>query len=229
MQIKGLIKTSLVDYPEQIASTIFVGGCNMRCPFCHNRDLVLNNLSDLMSINTLLDFLKTRKNTHEAVCITGGEPTLHADLLDFLKEVKNIGYKIKLDTNGLMPNIVESAFQRNLLDYVAMDIKNSKLKYPLTSGITTEQVNRIEVTINLLKESNISYEFRTTVVKEFHTLEDLELIGKWLSGSKKYVLQQYKPSNYQLTPEIFTAYSNEELEEIKDIISPFFSMVDIRA
>lgn len=228
MQIKGLVKTSLLDYPEHIASTIFTGGCNMRCPFCHNRDLVLNSLPDFMSIDQILDFLMARKSTHEAVCITGGEPTLQPNILNFLKEIKQLGYKIKLDTNGLMPKVVASALEQNLLDYVAMDIKNSKIKYISTSGIANQQMNNIEETINILKKGPVPYEFRTTVIKEFHTLEDFELIGNWLNNSNKYVLQQYKSSSSQLSTQMFTAYSIEELNNLRDIISPFFGTIEIR-
>ncbi|PKM49646.1 MAG: anaerobic ribonucleoside-triphosphate reductase activating protein [Firmicutes bacterium HGW-Firmicutes-7] len=229
MQIKGLEKTSLLDYPEHIAVTIFTGGCNMRCPFCHNRDLVLNSPSDLISTDQLFDYLITRKLTHEAVCITGGEPTLQEDLLDFMKEINQIGYKVKLDTNGLKPKILERALEQNLLDYVAMDIKNTKIKYANTAGITTQQLYNIEESVHLLMEDTVPYEFRTTTMKELHCLEDFILIGNWLKGSKKYILQQYKSSPFQLSPQIFTSYSLQELEEIKTEIVPFFGIIDIRA
>lgn len=228
MQIKGLAKTSLIDYPGHITATVFTGGCNMLCPFCHNRKLVFNEDGEDISLNSFFEFLHKRKNTLEAVCITGGEPTLQKDLIDFLFRLREFDLKIKLDTNGLMPNILYNVINNNLVDYVAMDIKNCKEKYPETAGISKDRVVDIDKSTNILMNSNINYEFRTTVVKEFHNLDDLISISKWIKGAKYYFLQQYKKSDQQLSPQPFTPYSKEEMNNFLIEIKSFFSNISLR-
>lgn len=212
MLIAGLNKTTLLDYPGYVAATVFVGGCNFRCPFCHNGGLVFTPLSQrVFSVEEVLSFLNKRKNLLKGVCISGGEPTLHADLPEFIEKIKDMGYRVKLDTNGYNPNVLKHLLDRKLLDYVAMDIKNCPEKYELTAGIIdvgnsrtgdiskdSDEVsqifdmNKICQSVALLKESDIRYEFRTTVVKEFHTKEDLLKIADWIRGCPRYYLQQYQ-------------------------------------
>ena len=172
MLIKGLNKTTLLDYPGRVAATIFTGGCNFRCPFCHNGDLVLKpSIQDAYSEEEVLSFLQKRKNVLKGVCITGGEPTLQADLPVFMEKVKKIGYDIKLDTNGYQPQVLAELIGDGLVDYVAMDIKNSKEKYPETAGLNDLQIEKIEESVELLAGATIPYEFRTTVVDELHDEE----------------------------------------------------------
>lgn len=228
MVIKNYIKTSLVDYPGNIASTVFTSGCNMRCPFCHNRDLVVDKTNDFVPIDEFLDFINKRQSILEGVCITGGEPTLQTDLMDIIKRIKALNLKIKLDTNGLNPDIINQLLDQNLLDYVAMDIKNSLPKYSLTAGISENLLPRIIESVNIIKTSGMDYEFRTTVIKELHSKEDLLDIGQWLNGSKRYYLQQYQASDTQLSDQVFTSYCSDEMYEFKALLSPYFETVDLR-
>ncbi|MBP3604363.1 MAG: anaerobic ribonucleoside-triphosphate reductase activating protein [Lachnospiraceae bacterium] len=221
MLIKGLNKTTLLDYPGRVAATIFTGGCNFRCPFCHNGDLVLKpSIQDAYSEEEVLSFLQKRKNVLKGVCITGGEPTLQADLPVFMEKVKKIGYDIKLDTNGYQPQVLAELIGDGLVDYVAMDIKNSKEKYPETAGLNDLQIEKIEESVELLAGAIIPYEFRTTVVKELHTMEDILSIGKWIAGCPNFFLQSYAENEKEIrrmqediiTP--FHAYEKDEMEEI---------------
>lgn len=193
MKISGLQKLSLVDYPEHTACTIFTSGCNFACPFCHNSSLV-QNLADEITENKVLEYLIKRKNILDAVCISGGEPTLQKDLLEFINKIKNMGYKIKLDTNGTNFEILKYLIDNKLIDYVAMDIKNSLEKYPLTTNCKVN-LDNIKKSIGYLLNSNIEYEFRTTLVQEFHTTEDIENISLLISGAKKYYLQKFVDSD----------------------------------
>lgn len=195
MLIAGLNKTTLLDYPGRVAATVFVGGCNFRCPFCHNAGIVLDTLSwTIFTEEEILAFLQKRKNILKGVCITGGEATLHADLPDFIRRVRDLGYPVKLDTNGYAPKVLDSLLKENLLDYVAMDLKNCEEKYALTAGMRPEQfeIDRIRDSVAVLKGSEIAYEFRTTVVRELHTKEDLLKIADWIKGCPRYFLQQYQ-------------------------------------
>lgn len=227
MVIKGFEKTTLVDYPGHIATTVFTGGCNMRCPYCHNRELVLGIVSNIPQ-KDFFDFIEKRHSVLEAVCITGGEPTLQEELLTFIEKIKSYKLKVKLDTNGLNPTLLKTALSRNLLDYIAMDIKNSIEKYSLTTGIQEDLLPQIIQSIDYIKTSNIDYEFRTTIVKELHAFKDFINIGEWLNGSKAYYLQQYQYSSHQLSDTAFTAYTPGELTAIKEALLPFFGKVEIR-
>ena len=183
MLILGLNKTTLLDYPGRVAATVFTGGCNFRCPFCHNGGLVLEpSAGDVFSEEEILAFLMKRKKILKGVCITGGEPTMQADLPEFIRKLKEIGYQVKLDTNGYAPQVLERLLDEKLLDYVAMDIKNCREKYVMTVGMSGKedsfQINRIEQSVELLKHSGIDYEFRTTVVKELHDKQDIFKILK---------------------------------------------------
>ncbi|MBR2891916.1 MAG: anaerobic ribonucleoside-triphosphate reductase activating protein [Bacilli bacterium] len=197
MSIKfcGIEPLSLVDLDGKLACTIFTNGCNFRCPFCHNKDLVLNQNIQEISFDEIINFLKLRKNMLDAVCVTGGEPTLHPDLEEKLIEIKKLGYYIKLDTNGSNPDMVIDLYNKGLIDYVAMDIKNTLPKYSKTCDNVHVNLFNIQKTINFLMTSGIEYEFRTTLINEFHTIEDIIEIGKWLNGAKKYFLQKFVNNN----------------------------------
>lgn len=203
MNIKGFIKVSLLDYPKTVAATVFTGGCNFLCPFCHNGDLVItSDQLDNIDENDVLNYLKSRIGLIDGLCITGGEPTLQKDLFSFMKKVKDIGVKIKLDTNGYNPSAIKYVIENDLVDYIAMDIKNSDDKYAITTGINNLDISIINESINLIMNSNIDYEFRTTVVKELHTKDDILAISRKISGCQKYCLQQFRPSDKQLTSDL---------------------------
>ena len=213
MFIAGLNKTTLLDYPGRVAATIFTGGCNFRCPFCHNAGLVLTPSSaESYSEEEVFSFLVKRKNVLQGVCITGGEPTLQDDLKEFIIKIKDLGYAVKLDTNGYRPEVLQSLLEKDLLDYVAMDIKNSPSKYAVTVGMNVD-TEKIKESVELLKASTIDYEFRTTVVKEFHDRNDFREIAEWIKGCPQYFLQQYKESDYMICmSRAFHAYEKEEME-----------------
>ena len=218
MQIHGLNKTTLLDYPEHLASTVFTGGCNFRCPFCHNKTLVLNpEEQPLIDEPEVLAYFEKRKTIIEGVCITGGEPTLQKDLPEFLKKIKDIGLKVKLDTNGYRPEIIKSLFEKGLVDYIAMDIKASKENYGKVAGVSNFDVSKIEESIKFIIENFPNYEFRTTVVKELHSPEEILKIKEWLSGTKKYKLQSYKESDGVINP-IFTSYTYEEFKALEALL-----------
>ena len=190
MKIFGIEKFSMVDWDGKIVCTLFASGCNFRCPFCHNSSLALADGNEL-DIDDIFSFLEKRKGVLDGVCISGGEPTLHPDLEDFVKKIKDMGYKVKLDTNGTNPKAVQSLVEKKLVDYVAMDIKNSPEKYPATIGTKVMGIDNILATISTIKQSNIPHEFRTTIIKEFHTEEDMKYIADLVDGCDKYVLQKY--------------------------------------
>lgn len=195
MLIAGLNKTTLLDYPGRVAATVFTGGCNFRCPFCHNGDLVIKPSSlEMISEEEVLSFLNKRKNVLKGVCITGGEPTLQADLPDFISRIKNIGYEVKLDTNGYRPDVLRDLLDKKLIDYVAMDIKNCREKYAVTTGCTDFDIGKIERSMEILKTSGIAYEYRTTVVDGLHKAEDVRKIAGWIAEAPfvGYFLQGYQ-------------------------------------
>lgn len=243
MQIYGLNKTTLLDYPEHIAATIFTGGCNFRCPFCHNADLVSGcNKSELelLKVEDVLNFLDKRKGILEGVCITGGEPTLQKDLKHFVRRVKGLGYLVKLDTNGYRPDVLYELLEEELLDYVAMDIKAAKVNYRRAAGLKDIELHRIEESISLLKSSTISYEFRTTVVKGIHEITEFEQIGRWLMGSRAYYLQAYRENENVLAIreagqnskiavcEELHSYTKEEMYEMAALARKYIDRVEVR-
>ena len=226
--IHGFAKTTLLDYPKNVASTVFTGGCNYRCPFCHNKDLVLNPQDvPTFSMDTVFNYFVKRKNILDGVCITGGEPTLQKDLIPFIKKIKSLNLKVKLDTNGSNPSILQELIDNDLIDYVAMDIKNSKEKYGITTGLSNFNISAVEESASILLNSHIPYEFRTTVVKELHDFEDFPAIGEWLRGARSYYLQCYKDSDNVIKRE-FSAYTYMDMLKIKDILLPYFELVEIR-
>ena len=194
MNIYGLQKMTLLDFPGHVACTVFLGGCDFRCPYCHNYELACAKSEPVMDENGLYAFLEKRKGLLDGVAVTGGEPTLSAGLADLLREVRRMGFLTKLDTNGYHPEILKRLLDEGLADYVAMDIKNSPGKYALTAGLENPEktdMDRIRESISLLTGGSTDYEFRTTVVKEFHTEEDFEEIGKMIRGAKRYFLQKF--------------------------------------
>ncbi|MBP5624677.1 MAG: anaerobic ribonucleoside-triphosphate reductase activating protein [Lachnospiraceae bacterium] len=227
MQIHGFNKTTLLDFPGHLASTVFTGGCNMRCPYCQNADLVLNPMSQpLISEEVVFDHIKKRKGIIEGVCITGGEPTLQKDLEDFIKRLKDLGVLVKLDTNGYRPEITRKLMENGLIDYVAMDIKSSLDEYHIVSGVNLD-TSLIKESVELLKNGPIDYEFRTTVVKELHSKETFEKIGELLSGAKQYFLQGYIDSE-RVIERRFSSYTKEELEGFVTILKKTIKNVSIR-
>lgn len=228
MLIHGFNKSTLLDYPKHLAATIFIGGCNMRCPFCHNASLVLRpHTQPTIDPKDILAYLNKRKNILEGVCITGGEPTLYADITALIASIKELGLKVKLDTNGTNPDIIKKLIDNRLIDYVAMDIKNSKEKYKITSGNKALSLDNIEESISFLLSDKVEYEFRTTLVNELHTKQDMDSIGKWLKGAKAYYLQAYKDSGDIISPG-FTAPSKDTLILYKDILFPYIENVHLR-
>ncbi|MFB0919877.1 MAG: anaerobic ribonucleoside-triphosphate reductase activating protein [Oscillospiraceae bacterium] len=235
MLIYGLQKLSLLDYPGKLAATIFTGGCNLRCPFCHNASLVIR-FSDCKRISDeeVFSFLNKRKGLLDGVCITGGEPLLQEDLADFILKVRELGFLVKLDTNGAYPEKLESLIRRSLLDYVAMDIKNAFDKYPLTVGVPDFDTSPVYESIKLLLKDRVPYEFRTTLVSPLHTEADIKKIGLVVKGAKNYYLQNFEDSgnligfgeNISGTP--LKGFSAAELEHFRDILSQFAQNVVIR-
>ena len=227
MNICGYQKTTLLDYPGHVAATIFTGGCNFRCPFCHNSDLVVNStMSPCISQEEIFSFLKKRKNVLSGICITGGEPTLQTNLSEFIKKVRSLGYKIKLDTNGYRPDVISSLLEDNLLDYIAMDIKAGLSNYAKVSGIPNLDTSKIKESISIIENSGIDYEFRTTVVKELHSQEDFLEISEMLSSSSPYFIQSFKDSGNILTPGLSSCDTdtlNQYLAIVKNKL-PFCSL-----
>lgn len=216
MIIKGLQKTTLLDFPGKVACTVFTGGCNFRCPFCHNASLVLRaGEVDEISEEEFFSYISKRKGILDGVCITGGEPLLSVGIEDFIKKIKSLGLAVKLDTNGTFPEKLNALLDQNLLDYVAMDIKNSKEKYAITAG-TKDYPVAIEESIRLIIEKAPDYEFRTTVVSELHSPQDIVNIAQWIKDAKHYYLQSYADSG-DILKDGFSAYSESKMLEILEI------------
>jgi len=220
MKIVAVQKTSLIDYPDNISSILFLSGCNFRCPYCHNRDLVLDRLPKIDE-KVIIDDLKSRKKYIDGVVITGGEPTLYSDLIDLIRKIKEIPLLVKLDTNGSNPDLLEELLNLKLLDYVSMDIKADLENYSKTIGVEID-TDIIKESIYTLKNSKIDYEFRTTVVPPFFNDEIARNIGELIKGSKNYYLQQYVPKN-TLDPkfENIKPYPREILEKFVEILKPY--------
>lgn len=220
MKIHGLNKTTLLDYPEHVAATIFTGACNFRCPFCQNSGLVLQpELEPEIDQDELFSFLKKRYGILSGVCITGGEPTLQQDLEPFIRRIRTIGYQVKLDTNGYRPEIVNQLIQEKLLDYVAMDIKSSPENYAIACGLNSINIQKIKETVSILINGTLPYEFRTTVVKGLHTETDFYEIAEWLEGSSSYYLQAYRDSEQVLCPG-YSSFSSIEMKHFLSIVTP---------
>ena len=227
IRLAGLQKLTLIDYPNKMACIIFTVGCNFKCPFCHNASLV-NGTEDYIDEECVLDFLKKRKGILEGVVITGGEPLLNGDIADFLDKIKQIGYPVKLDTNGTNPKLLKELVNKKLVDYVAMDIKNSFENYISATGNVKLNLEAINESIDFLLEGAVDYEFRTTVVKGIHTTQDIVSIAKRIKNANKYFLQQYKPSDENLSPDGLSEFSKEEMNALLLEASKYNSNVNLR-
>ncbi|MBN2795949.1 MAG: anaerobic ribonucleoside-triphosphate reductase activating protein [Clostridia bacterium] len=225
MEIVGFLKTSLIDYPDMVASVVFTPRCNFRCGFCHNGDLVKEE-NDFIASREVLETLEKRKHLIDGVVITGGEPTLQPKLESFIKVVKSMGYKVKLDTNGSKPEVLKTLIEKNLLDYIAMDLKNSKQKYHHTIQNTID-LNLIQSSIEIIKASRISYEFRSTLMKDFHDELDLHGIGLMAKSADKLILQQYQYSDKQLEEKKYQAYTLDEMKLFKQKIQERYQIKEI--
>lgn len=228
MDFRGLQKTTLLDYPGIIAATVFTAGCNFRCPFCHNGDLVLaaNSLPRIEETE-VLDFLQKRKGILKGLCISGGEPTLQKGLPEFIQKVKDLGYLVKLDTNGSNPEMLKVLLENDLLNYVAMDIKNSPDSYEKTIGATGFSMEAISKSIELLRQAGIPCEFRTTLVKELHTEADMRAIANWLPKEIPYYLQCYEENEQVIIPG-FHPPTKEIMERYREILSEKLEQVYLR-
>lgn len=224
----GMQKLTLLDYPGKVACTLFTKGCNFYCPFCHNAFLVnADGREESITAEQVTDYLKKRKNILDGVCVTGGEPLLHDELLDFLKEVKSLGYSIKLDTNGSFPEKLKAFCEAGVVDYVAMDVKNTFSKYPLTSGCANLDIEKIKESISFLLEGRVDYEFRTTVACELHTVEDIEEIARVIKGADKYFLQNFVDSGNILTDNLHRV-DNQTLLDMESAAKKHISGARIR-
>lgn len=226
MNIQGFQKLTLLDFPGHMACTVFTGGCNLHCPFCHNAGLVNSPCEAKSQAYEVLEYLNKRRGILDAVCITGGEPTLQPDLEDYIRKIKALGYKVKLDTNGYLPKRLQDLIDKGLLDYVAMDIKSSQKNYHKAVGfdIDIEKINR---SVDILKNSNIDFEFRTTTVKNIHTIEDFIEISKWIKGTKKYYLQKFVDSG-NLLSDGCCAFNDTEMQEILEAVKLNIPEAEIR-
>ncbi len=226
MRISGLQKLTLLDFPEKVACTVFTFGCNFRCPFCHNSTLVVGEAPDAVTEEEFFRYLDKRQGVLDGVAITGGEPTLQPDLAAFIKKIKERGFAVKLDTNGARPEIVRDLIEKGLVDYFAMDIKNSPEKYDMTSGVRVD-MDKIKETIALLIERAPDYEFRTTVVKGFHEKEDFLKIGELIAGAKKYFLQKFTDSGAILGTGVGPC-TDEEMAEFCETIKKYVPLAAVR-
>ena len=236
MKIHGLQKMTLLDFPEHVACTVFLGGCDLRCPYCHNYELATGKVPPVMEEEELLAFLAKRKGLLDGVAITGGEPCLHRDLPDFIARIRALGFAVKLDTNGTHPDMLREVLEKGLVDYVAMDVKNSPARYALTAGLTEKEtdensepafVSAVRMSIRILMESGVDYEFRTTVVEELHREEEFEEIGALIKGAKRYFLQCF--TDRDTVPYAgLSAPSKAKLEACAAIVRRYVGDVKIR-
>ena len=227
MRIGGLQKVTLLDYPGKVACTVFLPGCNLRCPFCHNPALVLpDRETDGLSTEKLLAFLETRRGKLDGVCVTGGEPTLYEDLPALLRQIRGLGFAVKLDTNGTNPAMLKALLQERVLDYVAMDIKNSPSRYAETCG-GIDCLSRVRESAALLMDGTVDYEFRTTVCAPLHTPRDMEELGHWLKGARRYFLQPFADSGALVGGGV-SPPSEDEIKALRDSVLPYIPNTQIR-
>ncbi|OUP67035.1 anaerobic ribonucleoside-triphosphate reductase activating protein [Drancourtella sp. An177] len=228
MRIQGLQKLTLLDYPGKAACTIFTAGCNFRCPYCHNAYLVTQTEShDDIDQEEIFAFLKRRKGILDGVCVSGGEPLLQNGLEEFLRQIREMGYAVKLDTNGSFPERLDRFIEQGLIDYVAMDLKNSRKHYGQTIGVPGFDIRPIEDSVDILMEGRIPYEFRTTVVREFHQRSDFEEMGLWIRGAKRYFLQQFEDSGNLIRPGLHS-YDRSILEQALEIVRKYVPQTELR-
>lgn len=227
MIIGGLTNLTLLDYPEKVACTVFTVGCNFRCPFCHNNSLVCGNGGAQISQVEVLRFLQKRRNVLEGMCLTGGEPLIQNGVEEFLTAVKALGYSVKLDTNGCFPERLKSLVEAGLVDYVAMDVKNSKDRYVATAGCKTEDLAKIEQSVNYLKSGVIDYEFRTTVTGNLHDEQSVENTAQWLAGAKRYYLQMFVNSGDLIDPNT-TGCDEATMRRYLEIVQKYIPNAELR-
>ena len=227
MNVQGLQKLTLLDWPGKVACTLFLSGCDFRCPFCHNRELVTGPAPAGMAEEELLAFLEKRRGLLDGVCVTGGEPLLRPGLAGLLERIKELGYPVKLDTNGNHPRALADLWERGLVDYVAMDVKNSPERYAETAGVPELDLGPVRESAAWLLDGHVDYEFRTTVVRRLHDEDSFRAIGPWLAGAKRYYLQGFVDRDTVLRPGL-EACSAEEMERFADLVRPFVPGVELR-
>ena len=228
MKIHGLQKMTLLDFPGRVACTVFLGGCDLRCPFCHNAELIDGTAPAVMEEEELLAFLKKRQGLLEGVAITGGEPLLRGqELTELLGKIRDLGYPVKLDTNGTHPDRLRALLDAGLVSYVAMDVKNSPEKYAVTCGMKAMDLSPVRESVSLLMEGRTDYEFRTTTIAELHDAESFRRIGEWIAGAKRYFLQKF--TDRDTVPfEGFHAPSDEEMKQYRDIVRATVPAAELR-
>jgi len=229
MKISGLMKMTLLDFPGQVACTVFTSGCNFRCPFCHNASLVLPEriMSEELSEADFFAFLEKRTGLLDGVCISGGEPLLQSDIADFIRKIKDRGFKVKLDTNGSVPNVLRALLDEGLLDYVAMDIKNTPEDYAETCGIDDPPVDLIQESVRILLSCAVPFEFRTTVVDELHDEEKMSTVAQWISGAQNYFLQDYTDSD-NVIRKGYHSCSAQKMESIRKAVAEYVPSAKLR-
>ena len=227
MLIKGLQKTTLLDFPGKVACTVFTGGCNFRCPFCHNASLVLSPKENPdLPQEQFFSFLEKRKGILDGVCVTGGEPLLQYDIIPFIERIHSMGFAVKLDTNGSYPVRLREIVELGIVDYVAMDIKNCRKKYALTAGVDGD-VSGVFESIEYIMSCGVPYEFRTTVVKELHTPDDILSIAKDIKGAQKYFLQAFKDSGDLICPD-FSAHTEQIMRDMCRLAAQYVDLCEVR-
>ncbi|WP_373486269.1 anaerobic ribonucleoside-triphosphate reductase activating protein [Acetobacterium malicum] len=228
MKIGGIQRLSLLDYPDKTCCTIFTVGCNYRCPFCHNASIICNSVPENGILQEeVIEFLKRRKSLLDGVCITGGEPLLQDQLESFIREIKSLGFLVKLDTNGSLPKKLKQLIETGLVDYVAMDIKNSPDSYGQTIGINNYNLDPIKESVDLLLSNIVPYEFRTTVVRQLHTSKDMLAIAQWIKRAEHYYLQNFVDSGDVLESGL-SGFSREEMQDFQELIRPIIPSVELR-
>ena len=228
MNFNGFQKLTLLDYPGKVACTLFTAGCNLRCPFCHNASLVTHiDNTNIYNKEEILSYLGKRQGILEGVCISGGEPLMQKEIEDFISEVKSLGYSVKLDTNGFYPDKLISLVEKGLIDYVAVDIKNSYSKYAKTTGIENLDLAPLKRTVEFLLSGKVDFEFRTTIVEGLHTDADILDIGKTIKGAPRYFLQNFVDSG-DLIGEGLGAVPLENMKNMQKIAAQFVPNAEIR-
>ena len=227
MNLYGLQKMTLLDFPEHVACTVFLGGCDFACPFCHNFELTNGTAKPVLTDNDLIEFLSKRKGLLDGVAFTGGEPCLHKDLIPLLIKVRDMGFATKLDTNGYHPDLLKEIIDKKLVDYIAMDIKNSEEKYALTCGVKYVNMDTIKQSISYIMKSGIDYEFRTTTIKEFHDVNDFDGIGKLIQGANRYFIQCFTDRD-SVPYENLHAPSKSDLKDFETQVQKYVNFVSIR-
>lgn len=226
MHISGLQKTTLLDYPGTVACTVFLAGCNLRCPFCHNASLVVRPAEDALTEEEFFAFLRKRKGILDGVCVTGGEPTLRPGLPEFLKKIKDLGYLVKLDTNGTNPELLAKLISDGLVDYVAMDIKNAPSRYAEICG-GVDVLDSVKKSAELLMKGAVDYEFRTTCVRPYHDEAAMVEIGQWLAGTRRYYLQKFVDSGDLIGTNV-SELSKNEMEALLQSVLPYIQNAHLR-